>query len=222
MLKVRYYRLRLSDRLGFNSLEPAAYAAGAREGISVLRASSTELVIRYTTTRHIETIQILGDGSEVKTSIPTMAQYSLRFFLAGNQLMLSLLDPPRGMRITSEVLEVLLGKKEYFIESLEIGPEIIKRHIGGFDSARLVSAKIRDFKVYAKAIGRLEISSKDGLDEEIAPFLAGKYYRIDSLTYEITHQFQRGLICYSSNGTVRISGPLVETAFPSFEFHIPA
>ena len=220
MLKIRYYRLRLPSGFGINSLQLSAYKLESGSGISVLRASSDELVIRYTVTRHIETTQILSDGSAVKTSIPTMEQYSLRFFRANSGVILSLLDPPRGLRITSEVLGLLLGQSEYFIEVLEMSSGLIKGHIERFDSARLVSAKIRDFKVYENAVGRLEIGSKDGLSEEIAPFLAGKYYKIDSLTYEITHQFQRGLICYSSNGTVRVSGPLVEIAFPTFELDL--
>jgi len=146
-----------------------------------------------------------------------MERYSVRFFQAGADLMISLLDPSRGSRVTTEILSILVSKEEYFIEPLEINSNIIQRHIGGFDSSRLVSAKIRDFKVYENAIGRLEISSKDGLPEEIAPFLTGKYHKIDALTYAVTHQFQRGLICYMSSGTVRVSGPLVETAFPMFE-----
>lgn len=220
MLKIRYYRLRLPSGLGMNSLESSAYKLASSSEISVLRASSDELVIRYTVTRQIEAIQILRDGSAIKSSIPTMEQYSLRFFQSSTGVILSLLDPPRGLRIATEVLGLLLGHSEYFIEVLEISSALIKGHIEKFDSAKLVSAKIRDFRVYDKAVGRLEISSKEGLTEEIAPFLVGKYYKIDSLTYEITHQFQRGLICYSSNGTVRVSGPLVEVAFPMFELQI--
>ncbi|MES2188732.1 MAG: hypothetical protein V4454_01310 [Pseudomonadota bacterium] len=220
MLKIRYYRLRLPPGIGINSVESSAYKLASSSGISVLRAAADELIVRYTSTRHIETIQILSDGSEVKTSIPTMEQYSLRFFQTNTDVLLSLLDPPRGLRITSEVLGLLLGQGNYFIETLEISSALIKRHIEIFDSVKLVSAKIRDFKVYENAIGRLEIGSKDGLSDEIAPFLAGKYYKTDSLTYEVTHQFQRGLICYSSNGTVRVSGPLVEIAFPTFELQI--
>ena len=146
-----------------------------------------------------------------------MERYSVRFFQAGAGLVLSLMDPPRGSRVTTEVLSKLVGKDEYFIEPLEINTKMILGHISNFDSARLVSAKIRDFKVYDNAIGRLEISSKDGLAEEIAPFLVGKYHKVDSLTYEVTHQFKRALICYASSGTVRVSGPLVETAFSTFE-----
>lgn len=217
MLKIRYHRLRFHHESAVNALASAAYRLDTESGISVLSSSSTDLVLRYTITKHIETTQILPDGTEVRNSIPTMERYSLRFFQAGSGLMLSLLDPPRGSRITTEVLDRLLGKEEYFVEPLEVNTQMIRRHIAGFDSARLVSAKIRDFKVYENAIGRLEIGSKEGLSEEIAPFLAGKYYKVDSLTYEVTHQFKRGLICYVNNGTIRVSGPLVEIAFPAFE-----
>ena len=217
MLKIRYYKLRVPQGYGVASLSTVAYKLGQENGIFVVEATSENLVLRYAITRHIETIQILGDGSEVRTQIPTMERYSVRFFQTGSSLMLSLLDPPRGSRVTTEILDKLLGNNDYFIEPLEINIMMIRGHISGFDSARLVSAKIRDFKVYDNAVGRLEISSKDGLPDEIAPFLMGKYHKVDSLTYEVTHQFQRGLIYYANNGTVRVSGPLVESAFPSFE-----
>jgi hypothetical protein len=217
MLKIRYYRLRMSQELGVDSLASAAYKLGQDNGISVIESTSSHLVLKYTITKQIEATQILGDGSEVRTQFPTMERYSVRLFQTGAGLMLSLLDPPRGSRVTTEILDRLGGNREYFIEPLVISTEMIRGHVSGFDSARLVSAKIRDFKVYENAIGRLEISSKEGLPDEIAPFIGGKYHRIDSLTYEVTHQFQKGLICYVNNGTVRVSGPLVETAFPSFE-----
>jgi hypothetical protein len=220
MLKIRYYRLRLPFGFEISSLQSSANKLESSSGISVLGSSIEELVIQYTVTRHIEATQILSDGSEIKSSIPTMEKYSLRFFRVGTDFILALINPPRGLRITSDVLRLLLGQGEYFIEVLELNSGIIKKHVKVFDSARLVSAKIRDFKVYGNAIGRLEIGSKDGLNEDIAPFLMGKYYKIDSLTYEITHQFQRGLICYSSNGTVRVSDSLIEIAFPTFEFQI--
>lgn len=217
MLKIRYYKLRVPQESGFASLASAACKLGPENGVSVLECTSRNLVLKCTFTKQIETTQILSDGSEIKNKIPTMERHSIRFFQAGTGLMLSLVDPPRGSRITTEVLSKLIGKNEYFIEPLEINAKMIRGHVSSFESSRLVSAKIRDFRVYDNAIGRLEITSKDGLPEEIAPFLAGKYHKVDSLTYEVTHQFKRGLICYVNSGTVKVSGSLVETAFPTFE-----
>ena len=217
MLKVKYYKLRGLQGYGISSLASVAYKLGLENGMAVLEFTSRNLILQCTITKQIEATQILSDGSVVKSQIPTMEQYSVRFFQADTGLMFSLLDPPRGSRVTMEVLGKLLGNEDYFIEPLEISPKMIQGHISTFESARLVSAKIRDFKVYENAIGRLEISSKEGLAEEIAPFLVGKYHKVDSLTYEVTHQFRRGLICYVSNGTLRVSGPLVEIAFPTFE-----
>jgi hypothetical protein len=216
MLKIRYYRIRVPGATNLNSLEGAAYRARP-SGVSVLRASSAELVLRYTRARHLQAIQLLDDGSEVKTSIPTVEQCSMRLFGSNGEFILSVLDPPRGQRVAVELLTHLLEAQEFFMEPLEVAASLIQRHIRLFDAARLVSAKVRDFKVSDTAVGRLEVTSKSGLPDEIAPFLAGKYYRVDSLTYEVTHQFQRGLMQYASSGTLRVSGPLVEVAFPMFE-----
>lgn len=216
MLKIRYYRIRVPSAKNLASLEAAAYRARP-SGVTVLRASSTELVLKYARARQLEAIQVLDDGSEVKTSIPTIEQCSMRIFGSSSEFILSLLDPPRGQRVAVEILSHLLEAEEFFIEPLEVTSALIQRHVGLFDAARLVSAKVRDFKVSDTAVGRLEVTSKSGLPDEIAPFLLGKYYRMDSFTYEVTHQFQRGLVHYASSGTVRVSGPLVEVAFPEFE-----
>ena len=217
MMKIRYYKLRLPNDVGVSALTSTAYRVGANGGISVVEATSNDLALKYTTTRQIEASQIMSDGSEVRTFVPTMERHSIRLFQAAEGLVLSLLDPARGSKVTTEVLSKIVGNEDYFIEPLEISAKMIRVHVSEFDSARLVSAKVRDFRVYDSAVGRLEVSSKDGLTDEIAPFLAGKYHKIDSLTYEVTHQFKRGLICYSSSGTVKVSGPLVEIVFPSFE-----
>lgn len=217
MLKIRYYKLRMSTGAGVSTLTSTAYRVGKNGGISVVQASSNELFLQYTITRQIEATQIMSDGSEVRTFVPTMERHSIRIFQAAEGLVLSLLDPARGSKVTTEVLSKLVGKEDYFIEPLEISTKMVRVHVSYFDSARLVSAKVRDFRVYDSAVGRLEVSSKEGLTDEIAPFLAGKYHKIDSLTYEITHQFKRGLICYSTSGTVKVSGPIVEVVVPTFE-----
>jgi len=107
--------------------------------------------------------------------------------------------------------------EQYFIEALEFKPELIAIHVKSFDAARLVSAKVRDFEVYDGAVGRLEITSQNGLLPEIAPFLQNKFYRIELLTYEVSQRFVKGLAYYYRNGTLKVSTSLIENAFPSFE-----
>ena len=217
MLKIRYYKLRVQDRIGISSLTSKVFDLGISSGLEVIEANPRSLVLRFTAIRQLEATQILDDGSEAKTQIPTIERYVARFFKSDTTLMFSLSNPPRGSRIATEILELVLGGQQYFVEPLEISLKMIKGHISFFDSAKLVSAKIRDFRVYDNAVGRLEISSKEGLPDDIAPFLGGKYFKIDSLTYEISHDLVRGLICYFNSGTVRVSGPLIEAAFPTFE-----
>ncbi|MDI4634037.1 hypothetical protein J7U46_13345 [Pelomonas sp. V22] len=215
MLKVRYVRLKL-DPVVLKSLSQRAYSLGSSQ-LQVVQVDSSGFVLRYTTIRHLSAIEILGDGTERTTSIPTMERHSLRIFTAGSHAFMALLDPPRGSRIQTDVLSALIPDQNYFLEPLEISKPLISRHIKEFDSARLVSAKVRDLRITENAVGRLEVTSKEGLEDDLAPMLQGKFYRIDSMTYEVTHDFKRGLVTYISNGTVRVTSPLVEVAFPKFE-----
>jgi hypothetical protein len=220
MVKLRYVKLRIGQK-GFESLRLKAENSHSKS-LDVILSDPKNLLIKYTCIRHLSAIEYLDDGTEIKTPIPTMEQYSVRFFQsAGGHVYISVLDPPRGGRLINDILSSILGDGDYFLEPLELGEEMIAKHISKFDSARLVSAKVRDFRVYDNAVGRLEVTSKDGLPPEIAPFLEGRFHRIDSVTYEIIHGFEKGLVTYLSTGTIRITGPLASTAFPSFEAGLP-
>ncbi|WP_155416773.1 hypothetical protein [Burkholderia vietnamiensis] len=218
MLKIRYFRLRLPVSLSeFAVLASTASVEVGQGRIFVVRSNAEELILRYTQTRLISAVRILDDGSEIRTSVETMERRDVRIFSRPGGLFLSIIDPPRSVKFIEEVLEKTLAGKSYFIEALELTRAIVELHVAKFDAARLVSAKVRDFMVYDGAVGRMEITSKSGLQQAVAPFLEGKYYKIDSLTYEVTEGFTQGLVYYSSNGTIRVSGPLVDVAFPLFE-----
>ena len=217
MLKVRYFRVRLPTSLS-TCIEVAGRLTNLpRSAITLLSDSSSELIVKYRSVRQITTYEILDDGAEVRRSVPTMDLHSIRLFPLRDIFLLSILDPPRGSKAVSEFLDLIVPNGGYFFEPLEITTAMVEKHVRSFDSARLVSAKIRDFQVYEGAVGRLEITSKAGLRPGIAPFIGDKFHRIDSLTYEVTSKFTQGLVNYASNGTIRASGPLVELAFPAFE-----
>lgn len=218
MLKVRYFRLRMPL-----SLSDFAISAGRRprsssfNRIDVIQSTPNSVIINCAVVRYITTTQLLDDGSTSKSQVPTTEQYSLRVFARRDQTFISLLNPGRGARVVEQLFAEITDNGEFFFEPLEITTNLIDRHVSRFSAAKLVSAKVRDFQVQEGAIGRLEVTSKSGLPKDIAPFLAGKFYRIDSLAYEITSNFTQGLVWYSSSGTVRASGPLVEQVFPLFE-----
>lgn len=215
MLKVRYFRIKIDqDALLIFS---GRLATSSDFAISVVERSENSLVLRYTLNRLLPTFRILEDGTEFKQQIPITDQSLVRIFSKQPHQYLSVIDAPRGVKMVTNVLESISGQKSYFWEPLEITKEIIDRHIGQFTSSRIVSARVRDFQVTPTAIGRLEITSKEGLPVGIAPFLENKFYKIDSLTYEVMAGFHRGLLTYFSNGTLRASEPIVQDAFPSFE-----
>lgn len=218
MLKVRYFRVRLPFSLSeFGELAIAGRGQSATSRVAVAGRSEKEVILRYHVTRLITTYQILSDGTQVQEQVPTMEIHSIRLFQRGEDLFLCIVDPPRGLKLIGELLEAVLGSSDYFFEPLTLTTAMIQRHVSKFETARLVSAKVRDFQVYEGAIGRLEITSQGGLQPEIAPFLKDKFHRIDALTYDVTVGFAQGLVYYSSNGTIRASAPLVEVAFPTFE-----
>lgn len=222
MLKIRYFEIRLPKAVGLLQLAEFAYRMGDGGEIKVVRSSEDEFITQLTTVRQISIVQFLPDGSRVPGTATTMEQHLVRIFRSDSRLFLSLIDPPRGGRLVTDLFTLLMPGQDYFVEAVELQRSIIERHVATFESSKLVSAKVRDFQIYDKAVARLEVSSKEGLPKDIAPFLASKFHRIESLTYEVTHRFKKGLVQYLANGTVRISPSLVEFGFPSFEHELEA
>ena len=217
MVKIRYFRLRLPATANLAILGVRASESPVENRILALSISSQELILRFTTIRHVRTVQYAADGTEIPTMGATMEQHAIRLFSSDFQTYLAIVDPPRGDRLVSDLLTRLMPHEQFFVEALELTPATIERHISFFESAKLVSAKVRDFQIYEKAVARLEVTSKEGLPKEMAPFLRDKFYRVELLTFEVTHQFSKGLVSYFANGSIKVSTPLVEVAFKSFE-----
>jgi len=218
MLKIRYFAIRLP--VAFDQVLTFVQANSSAEwknGLRLVQYSVTDIVLAYTVERVLPIRRYLENGDEVIENAVTMDRHSVRLFKTSDKSYLSLLDPGRSTRIVVDILDAVFPDGGYFIDPVEVSSSLIHRHIEKFDSFKLVSAKIKDFEVYRGAVGRLEISSQEGLAADIAPFLQDKFYRVDSFTYEVTHNFVKGSIQYTRNGTVRISGPLIESAFPMFE-----
>lgn len=216
MLKIRYFKIEFPFTI-FEFLAHLKRDGKFNEKIRILSSTEREVVFSYTIMRLIAIRKFIEDGTSISESASTMDQHTIRIFSKKEKIYLAIVDPPRGNRIILEFLDDLCGDREYFLEPLEINAELIDLHIGRFDSATLVSAKIRDFEVYEGAVGRLEITSHAGLLPTIAPFLENKFHRIDALTYEVSKKFTKGLIYYLRNGTLKVSTPLIDLAFPFFE-----
>ena len=112
MLKVRYVRLRF-DLEVFKSLAERASRLGGKR-LETVQVDSTGVIFLYTTVRQLNAVEILPDGTEVKTSVPTMERHSVRIFRAGATFYMALIDPPRGTRIQSDVLSLLMPEQEFF------------------------------------------------------------------------------------------------------------
>lgn len=218
MLKIRYFSLRVDAKEG-NLANIRAQANELNDSRLILVSSgSQDIVLSYQTVRQIRTVTILDDGSEVTHEYPTIDRYRIRLFEGRERvLFLSIIDPPRSGRVIAGALDILLPNVRVFFEPITFSGPLVEQHTRQFDVAKLVSAKIRNFRVYENAVARLEVSSRSGLLPTIAPFVEGKYYEVESLTYEVISELAKGLVTYSTNGTVRVSGPIVEAAFTSLE-----
>jgi hypothetical protein len=218
MLKCRYFQLRLP--CSFNELMQMAsdvLPSDSAPDVSIVRKLKGQIILQTSFTRYLSTRMIAPGGEVIVNSIPTIDTYHVKIFEVNKKHFLCCNDPPRGAKFVQDLLSNLLRSDRYFFESIELDQALISAYIKNFNTAKLVSAKVRDFHVYGNAVGRLEISCYEGLMDGIAPFLYGKHYKVDAFTYAISHGLCHGLIYFSKNGTLRISDSLKEVAIPLFE-----
>lgn len=157
------------------------------------------------------------DGEVVWDSVETVDRIAVKIQISRQRAVISAINAPRSTKFIDFLMSELCQGEQYFFESMEIDSALAKKHTLKFDAARLVSAKVRDFAVYEGAVGRFEVTSKNGLIDDIAPFLKGKYYKMDSLTYEITHGFSNFLVTYSSGGGIKVNEHYLDVLLSSFE-----
>lgn len=218
MLKLRYFQIRLPcSFLEFARLALAVQADSSASDITVIKHQKKQIDLSASFTRYIATRTFATDGSVVVANVPTVDTYRIKLFAEKNKFFLSCADPPRGSRFISDIFTKILGNDDYFFQAVELDYVTIEKYIAHFNSFKLVSAKVRDFHVYDGAVGRLEISSQDGLMDGIAPFLKGKHYKVDALTYSVSQGMSHGLIYFSRNGTLRVSDAFGDVAIPLFE-----
>lgn len=169
---------------------------------------------------HPRTISIARrneDGEVIWDSVETVDRIAVKISVSKQHAVISAINSPRSSKFVDMLMSELCSGAKYFYETMEIQETLIKKHVSKFDTARLVSAKVRDFAVYEGAVGRFEVTSKNGLTNEIAPFLQGKFYRIDSLTYELTHGFSNFLVTYSNGGSIKVNDNHLDLFLTTFE-----
>jgi hypothetical protein len=195
----------------------AALRASTRIVVEDVADDGLSISLNVFFSRTISIARRHDDGEVIWEPIETIDQVLVRMFRGKKAIVLSAINPPRSSKYIETLMSEVVGQSGYFYEPLEINEATIKKHISKFEVTRLVSAKVKDFAVYEGAVGRFEVTSKHGLKDEIAPFLDGKYYRLDSLTYEVTHKFATFLIMYSSNGALKVNENYLDMLLPSFE-----
>ena len=218
MLKVRYYAVRIECQGGGMSHVHQMARQLSDPRLILISMGKSDVVVSYQAIRYVRTVSLAEDGTEATTEHPTVDRYRIRIFEGSERrLFLSVIDPPRSGRVIASALSLLIPGVRVLFEAVVFGGELIRRHTERFEAAKLVSAKIKNFHIYDNAVGRLEVTSRAGLQNGIAPFVEGKFFEMDSMTYEIVSELKKGLVCYSSSGTVRVSEPIVELAFPLLE-----
>lgn len=215
MRRFKYLRVRVPQTLIRNHSKNFDFYSD--QGLSVVRASSREISLEFTAIRNLSAVKILEDGSVVRTDVPTMERYLARLRVSGGNGFLVLEDAPRGTRVQDDILRILCRDDDYYFEPLQITTEMIFDHIANFDLFKLVAAKVRDLRLSNSVVCRIEVSSKEGVGDELNRLVEGKFHRLDSMTFEVIHQFQKGLITYSSGGALRVADSLVDGALNVFE-----
>ncbi|PHM21275.1 MAG: hypothetical protein CK604_02455 [Curvibacter sp. PD_MW3] len=72
-----------------------------------------------------------------------------------------------------------------------------------------------------KAIARIEVAGKEGLDLGRMEFLRGMEYSVDYALYEVVYRRERGQVAFSMSGVVKIGGNLQPHLLELVENELP-
>lgn len=212
-MAARYRWFNIGVPYGFDQLaerlQSHKLSESMESGFAVERAEPTHISGNLVTRSRLKILRVQGDGSTSEEVVSTIALLAFSIFSRSNKTWLRISDPPRSSRELTNALERAVGIG-FFVESVIFSQATFNSILERVDECRLISTKGLAALHESKALARIEIASKEGIDLESLPLLKGLEYIVDTAVFEVTYRRERGQILFAKSGLVRVNGPLSE------------
>lgn len=116
-------------------------------------------------------------------------------------------NPARSIRELMNSLERIVGFG-FSCQQITIKEEDILAALEPVENKKLNSLKVSGAIVKAKALARIELASKEGLDPTKIEILRTGEFVVDAASYEVSYKGVKGQVGFSKSGACKISGQL--------------
>lgn len=205
----RWYRVGLPKKgVGFvKLLSKRSLLADSEFGFALLEDDGQVPKLRFLWRTKVVVTRINEEGVPFNEEFASVSFVDFAVIRCDAKGYLRLENPGHGARRLFDAIETLVGLG-FTCEPVRFQFSDPAEIFEGVESAKLTGLSVSGAVVDQDLVARLEFASKKGMDVAKIRWLKGLEYKIDFSAFEVMYRGLKGQITLSSNGTVKISGPL--------------
>lgn len=203
--RYKWYEARIPGTIHdfLEKIERHAFTSKTANGFIV---NEERLGFRYIWQATLSAQRLNEDGATERQEITTINSQEIAI-VSGNKILFRMENPARSTRELMNALESIIGFG-FSCQQIIIKDKDIQESLAKIDNKKLNSLKVSGALLESKALARIELASKEGLDTENIKILSMSEFIVDAASYEVTYRGVKGQIGFSKAGTCKISGQL--------------
>ncbi|WP_116866822.1 hypothetical protein [Pseudomonas syringae] len=215
--RFKWYSVSLPCSVGeaLQRLEEGRYDPSQRTGFIV---DAGERSFQFIWKTSIYATVIDSSGSSSREEITSVCSQKIQV-LGEEQIFFRLEDPPRSSKELLNALDKIIGFG-FSCEQVVVTDELIRNSIEPFHSITLNTLKLSGAISSIAAIARVEIASKEGIDQESIENFGLSQSLIEAGTYSVRYKGSSGQVGFTRTGLCKISGELTARIKASIESNL--
>lgn len=145
-----------------------------------------------------------SDGTPVFEAISTINYCDFVFFEGTETVWARLMQPQKSSRILFNKIEKMTGFG-FSADPVTFSDQLVAELLSSIGPHRLLGFKASGRLTSQRAVARIEVASKEGIDLNEILLMKDIEYGIDHSTFEVVHKRVQGQISISSAGLIRLS-----------------
>lgn len=201
--RFKWYSVRLPCSVGdaLQKLEKGRYEPTQRTGFIV---DAGERSFQFFWKTSIYATVIDPDGTSSSEEITSVCSQKIQI-LGEEHIFFRLEDPPRSSKELLNALDKIIGLG-FSCEQVIVTDELIRNSIESFHSITLNTLKLSGAIHSIAAIARVEIASKEGIDQKSIDNFGLSQSLIEAGTYSVRYKGSSGQVGFTRTGMCKISG----------------
>lgn len=216
----RWYRISAPRKTNIAELiSEKVFTNSSESGFLRAEADDTATTFRFLWRSKVAITRLDDDGVPFTEEIASVSYVDFAMFKKRGRHYLRLINPGRNSRHLFDTLEIVLGMG-FTCEPVRLRVSDPGNVFVDVDSAKLIGLSASGVVLGPDLLAKVDISSKGGIDVSTVKVLQGVDYKVDSSAFEIGYRGLKGMVAFSSGGSVKISGRLRPALLASIEKYL--